>query len=148
MSAGELYVGVSSCDLTIESPDLITGENSQLPSTFKVQTVASPEGADIFVRSEWSEPRFRRQLSCAGICPQRPNHLFHLLLELRVILLPAGKIGCETSKNLFRFAVTPLEQIAVEIQWNQRKHLSPMFRHELLFLREGAADLVVHPPAR
>ena len=48
-----------------------------------------------------------------------------------------------------RFPILPLsaEQVAIEVQRNQRQHtLLPLF-HELPFLPEGSRNFLVHPPA-
>ena len=88
-----------------------------------------------------SRLRLRRLLPRPLIRPQRPHHPLELVLELGVVVLPAGEIRSKSGGKVAGQAVLPGEQGTVQIQRNDDE--SVLLPLPLL----GLADLVLDPPA-
>src|SRR5262249_4467089 len=90
-----------------------------------------------------------RLLSCTIIGAQRFNYLLKLSLKFCVVTFPAGEVGCQARSDLLGFSALPViaEQMAVEIERNERQRLrSALFHQPTLFLKSGV-NLIVYPPA-
>jgi hypothetical protein len=81
---------------------------------------------------------------------KRANDVFHPVLEPTMIVFPPSEMSREPLANLRRLPTGPIagEEIAVEIERNEREGLLLLFL-ELLFLLEGLAiSLSTHQKRR
>src|SRR5262245_32399723 len=75
--------------------------------------------------------RLWRLLSCAIIGAQGFHHTLKLSLKFRVVTFPAGEVGCQARSDLLGFSALPViaEQMAVEIEWDERQRLYTALFH-------------------
>ena len=93
------------------------------------------------------QTRRRRCFAASLVGAESTDQPLELGFEDGVVGLPAPEIRGEAGADLAGLAALPSEEVAIQVERDQRQHfLAPLF-HELRLLLERTVDLTIDPPA-